>query len=42
MQRNQENSVFVGGLGEVNQMDVEQIFMGYNLKPLRIRVLTDD
>ena len=42
MQRSQENSVFVGNLGDINQMDVEQIFMGFGLKPQRIRVLTDD
>mmetsp|Transcript_18301 Transcript_18301/g.24435 ORF Transcript_18301/g.24435 Transcript_18301/m.24435 type:complete len:139 (-) Transcript_18301:265-681(-) len=41
-QRNQENSVFVGGLGEVSQMDVEQIFSSFSLQPQRIRVLTDD
>ena len=42
MSRNQENSVFVGGLGEVTQQDVEQIFMSANLQPVRIRVLTDE
>ena len=41
MQRDQDNSVFVGGLGEVRQSDVEQIFLGSNLKPVRVRVLTD-
>ena len=41
-QRNQENSVFVGGLGEVSQMDVEAIFAGFNLQPQRIRILTDE
>ena len=42
MQRNQDNSVFVGGLGEVRQSDVEQIFLSNNLTPARVRVLTDE
>lgn len=42
MQRNQDNSVFVGNLGEVDQHAVQSIFSECNLNPLRIRVLTDE
>lgn len=42
MQRNQDNSVFVGNLGEVDQHAVHAIFAEYSLNPLRIRVLTDE
>ena len=41
-QRNQDSSVFVGNLGDVDNRDVEQIFRDYNLNPLRVRVLQDD
>lgn len=34
--------MFVGGLGEVSQMDVDSIFRQFNLQPARIRVLTDE
>jgi len=37
-----ENSVFMGNLGEADQRQVESMFSAENLKPLRIRVLTDD
>lgn len=34
--------MFVGGLGEVSQQDVEGIFSQFNLHPQRIRVLQDE
>lgn len=42
MQRNQDCSVFVGNLGEVDQRAVDGIFRQFRLNPLRVRVLQDD
>ena len=42
MQRNQDNCVFVGNLGDADQRGVDQIFRQFGLNPLRVRVLQDD
>ena len=41
-ERDQVNSVFVGGLGEVTEQEVRQIFALLNLHPIRIRLLRDE
>ena len=42
MQRNQDNCVFVGNLGDADQRTVEDLFRGFGLRPQRVRVLTDE
>lgn len=40
-QRNNDACCFVGNLGDADQHAVEDIFRGFNLRPMRVRVLTD-
>ena len=37
-----DNSVFVGNLGDADQQAIFSMFQGFGVKPLRIRVMTDD
>lgn len=37
-----DNSVFVGNLGDADQQAIFSMFQGFGIKPLRIRVMTDD
>ena len=34
--------MFVGNLGDADQRMVEDLFRGFNLRPQRVRVLTDE
>lgn len=41
-QRNNDNSVFVGNLGDADQGTIAQMFQSYGVTPMRIRVLVDE
>lgn len=37
-----ENSVFVGNLGDADQQTIASMFQNFGVKPMRIRILMDD
>ena len=41
-QGNNDNSVFVINLGDADQRNVEDLFRSFNLRPMRVRVFTDE